>query len=148
MPQQFSAIAHPCHPLVQEGEAAEMARILKTPHLEKSLQLRRMQDGLVAFDCDMAAHSFLDALQAAGSIRATLNEVASHELFRGAADAKAVVVLVCGGDSSSRVEAVEGEESFPVWPASLVAHSRSAQFVPTPAQLAASLRGNGCMADW
>lgn len=130
---------------VQEGNAGEMAKVLKTPHLEKSLQMRQLQDGIIAFDCDMAASSFLDSMQAAGNLNATLTEVDSHQLFRATADAKAAVVLVCGGDSPSR-GGTEGKEVVPEWPSSLV-HG-SVDFVPTSSQLAAALRGKRTMDDW
>jgi hypothetical protein len=128
---------------VQEGSAGEMAKLLKVPHLEQALQVRHMQDGVIAFDNDMAAAQFIDALHGAGILNATLNEVNSHQLFRATADANTAVVLVCGGDSPSR-DGSPSEHS-PTWPTSTV--RRSVDFVPTPAQLAAVLRGKQSMED-
>jgi hypothetical protein len=130
--------------VMQEGSAGELAKLLKKPHLTEALQMRQMQDGVIAFDCDMAAESFLDSLHGAGNLRATLMEVDAHQLFRATADARAAVVLVCGGDSPSRGVGEDAASSV-AWPSSTV--HRQAGFVPTPAQLAAALRGKS-MEDW
>ena len=124
-----------------------MAKVLNLPHLESALQMRQLQDGIIAFDCETAACNYLDALQAAGSLTATLSEVDSHQLFRATADTKAAVVLVCGADSTSRAGS-SGVEVVPEWPSSLVHQRQTVKFVPTPAQLAAALRGKGALDDW
>lgn len=184
---------------VQE-DGGEMSKVLKMPHLEKALKVRKMKDGVITFDCDGAAARFLDYMHEAGSLSATLTEVDSHELFRATADVKAAVVLVCGEDSPSlastsgeeiaepkypgdeispepvcpdetshetnseesdtendmeidmdaewpNVKPKESsEEEIAEWPRSAV--NRVHAFVPTPAQLAAALRGKDSVEDW
>jgi hypothetical protein len=129
---------------VQQGGSGEMAKLLKVPHLEGALKILQMQDGVIVFDNDVAAAQFLDSLHAAGVLSATLNEVNSHHLFRATADARNVVVLVCGGDSPSRARSPPADE-LPTWPTGSA--RRGADFVPTPAQLAAVLRGKHSMED-
>ena len=129
---------------LQDDHSSELARLVGDPSLAGKLKHRHMQDGIIAFADTRAAMNFRDKLQAAGSLAAALTEVDSHALFREAADAKHVVVLVGPDSAGSTVAAI-----------SKGAHLQDSLggpaedvFVPSPAELAAALRGPSPMQDW
>eukprot|EP00892_Ulva_mutabilis_P005700 jgi/Ulvmu1/3501/UM162_0008.1 len=128
----------------QDDHGAELARLVGDPSLAGKLTHRRMQDGVIAFADASAAMQFRDKLQAAGSLAAALTEVDSHALFRASADAQHVVVLVGPEHADSAVAAstmgAHVDDDLDV--------QRKDVFVPSPAELAAALRGPSPTQDW
>lgn len=91
----------------------ELAGVLGDPRLSEALSLDARTDGIVAFDTAAEADSFRNMLEADGHLDVGVVEVDSHALFRAREESKGVVVLLGQGDMT-----------------------------PTPAQLAAALRGH------
>jgi len=102
----------------------ELAKVLGSKSLAKSLNLSQMEDGVVAFLCREDAEAFADALhgeRAGRGEEVCIVDMSSHELFRFVRDSSAVLVAVRG-------EAGSG-------------------WLPEPHQLAGALRGQAAWDD-
>lgn len=132
---------------LQDGQNMELAKVIGAPSLAGKLTHRHMQDGIIAFADVHAATRFRDELQTAGTLAAALTEVDSHSLFRASADAKHVVVLVGSDhtdDAASELPAIARGSHLD----SSGSSKEKDVFVPTPAELAAALRGPSPTQDW
>ena len=82
--------------------ASELSSLLGRPS-STFMDVAELVDGVLAFESEVAAAAFADALaaaplaRAASSPPASMAALSSHDLFRAAADARAVVVLVKEG---------------------------------------------------
>lgn len=131
----------------QDGQSMELAKLVGSPSLARKLTHRHMQDGIIAFANAHAAMRFRDELQTSGTLAAALTEVDSHTLFRASADAKHVVVLV-GPDSTDDTASALPAIARGTHLDSSDSSEAKDVFVPTPAELAAALRGASPMQDW
>lgn len=132
---------------LQDGQGAELADLIGVPSLSGKLTHRHMQDGIIAFADAHAAVCFRDELQAAGNLAAALTEVDSHQLFRASADAKHAVVLVGPDGTADADAALPAIARGTHLDSSDRSHAKQV-FVPTPAELAAALRGPSPMQEW
>jgi hypothetical protein len=98
---------------MQDGPSGELATLFGNASLSESFAVQVMKDGVIVFECPEEADMFRTMLEDAGHLQVIVSEIDSHALFRTLADVDGVVVLMGQGGK---------------------------HFLPTPAELAASLR--------